>query len=430
MTAARSAPGRCRPRNFRGAARPRRAAGRKLRYRILRRRFRRLPGDFSGAGASHPTVWVFGGGHVSFFLVRAAKLAGFRAKVIDDRPAFANQERFPEADGDDRHGIRPGARGVRLRPRRLRGSRDARPPARPAYSGADYDCGARYLGMIGSKSKISKMWQRLEAKGIDRRYLDRVHAPVGLNIGADSPEESASASWPRSSASGASARCRPPATNAATTSAARPWRKPRRRKPSGETRATGAARNPPATPETAWLRVKLPAGKTYSEVKSLVRQHRLHTVCEEAMCPNIGECWEQRSATLMLLGDTCTRSCGFCAVRTGRPDGVDEQEPERVVETIATLGLRYAVVTSVNRDDLSDGGSHIFAVVIRGVRQHVPGCRIEVLIPDFKGNWEALAEVVEAGPHVLNHNMESIARALRHGQAQANTSGLWSCCGG
>ena len=166
----------------------------------------------------------------------------------------------------------------------------------------------------------------------------------------------------------------------------------------------------PQPPKPSWLRVKLPTGKTYSEVKSLVRQHRLHTVCEEAMCPNIGECWEQRSATLMLLGDTCTRSCGFCAVRTGRPGSVDEQEPERVVETIATLGLRYAVVTSVNRDDLVDGGSHIFAAVIRGVRQHVPGCRIEVLIPDFKGNWDALAEVVEVGPDVLNHNMESIAR--------------------
>ena len=166
----------------------------------------------------------------------------------------------------------------------------------------------------------------------------------------------------------------------------------------------------PQQPKPPWLRVKLPTGKTYSEVKSLVRQHRLHTVCEEAMCPNIGECWEQRSATLMLLGDTCTRSCGFCAVRTGRPDAVDEQEPERVVETIATLGLRYAVVTSVNRDDLDDGGSHIFAEVIRGVRRRAPDCRIEVLIPDFKGNWEALAEVVEAGPDVLNHNMESIAR--------------------
>ena len=138
-----------------------------------------------------------------------------------------------------------------------------------------------------------------------------------------------------------------------------------------------------------WLRVKLPAGETFFALKRLVREHRLHTVCEEAMCPNIGECWNQRSATFMLLGDTCTRSCGFCAVKTGRPGVIDEQEPERVAEAVATLGLRYAVITSVNRDDVLDGGSHIFAATIRAVRRHVPECRVEVLIPDFKGNWEA-----------------------------------------
>lgn len=159
-----------------------------------------------------------------------------------------------------------------------------------------------------------------------------------------------------------------------------------------------------------WLRVKLPAGETFFALKRLVREHRLHTVCEEAMCPNIGECWNQRSATFMLLGDTCTRSCGFCAVKTGRPGSLDAQEPERVAEAIATLGLRYAVITSVNRDDVPDGGSHIFAETIRAVRRLSPTCRVEVLIPDFKGNWEALAEVVEAQPDVLNHNMESIAR--------------------
>ncbi|MDZ7379446.1 MAG: lipoyl synthase [candidate division KSB1 bacterium] len=159
-----------------------------------------------------------------------------------------------------------------------------------------------------------------------------------------------------------------------------------------------------------WLRVRLPAGETYFELQRLVRQQRLHTVCEEARCPNIGECWNQRSATIMLLGDTCTRSCGFCAVKTGRPGALDEQEPERVAAAIATLGLRYAVITSVNRDDVPDGGSHIFAATIRAVRRSVPECRIEVLIPDFKGNWEALAEVVAARPDVLNHNVESIAR--------------------
>jgi len=159
-----------------------------------------------------------------------------------------------------------------------------------------------------------------------------------------------------------------------------------------------------------WLRVKLPSGETFFALKRLVWEHRLHTVCEEAMCPNIGECWNQRSATFMLLGDTCTRSCGFCAVKTGRPGAIDAQEPERVAMAIATLGLRYAVITSVNRDDVPDGGSHIFAATVRAVRQQVPDCRVEVLIPDFKGNWEALAEVVAAQPDVLNHNMESIAR--------------------
>ena len=168
-----------------------------------------------------------------------------------------------------------------------------------------------------------------------------------------------------------------------------------------------------------WLRVKLPSGETFFELKRLVRQHRLHTVCEDAMCPNIGECWNQRSATFMLLGDTCTRSCGFCAVKTGRPGMIDAQEPERVAAAVATLGLRYAVITSVNRDDVPDGGSGIFAATIRAVRQHVPDCRVEVLIPDFKGNWDALAEVVAARPDVLNHNMESIARLYSTVRPQA-----------
>jgi lipoic acid synthetase len=163
----------------------------------------------------------------------------------------------------------------------------------------------------------------------------------------------------------------------------------------------------------------MPSGETFFALKRLVRQHRLHTVCEEAMCPNIGECWNQRSATFMLLGDTCTRSCGFCAVKTGRPGVIDEQEPDRVAEAIATLNLRYAVITSVNRDDVPDGGSHIFAATIRAVRQRQPDCRVEVLIPDFKGNWQALAEVVAAQPDVLNHNLESIARLYYKVRPQA-----------
>lgn len=177
--------------------------------------------------------------------------------------------------------------------------------------------------------------------------------------------------------------------------------------------------SPPPQRKPPWLRVKLPSGETFFALKRLVREHRLHTVCEEAMCPNIGECWNQRSATFMLLGDTCTRSCGFCAVKTGRPGVIDAQEPERVAAAVATLGLRYAVITSVNRDDVPDGGSRIFAATIRAVRQQVPDCRIEVLIPDFKGNWEALAEVVTARPDVLNHNMESIARLYSTVRPQA-----------
>jgi lipoic acid synthetase len=163
----------------------------------------------------------------------------------------------------------------------------------------------------------------------------------------------------------------------------------------------------------------MPTGGTYFALKQLVRQHRLHTVCEEAMCPNIGECWNQRSATFMLLGDTCTRSCGFCAVKTGRPGVLDEQEPERVAEAIARLNLRYAVITSVNRDDVEDGGSHIFTATIREIRRRLPTCRIEVLIPDFKGNWKALADVVDGRPDVLNHNMESIARLYDQVRPQA-----------
>lgn len=176
---------------------------------------------------------------------------------------------------------------------------------------------------------------------------------------------------------------------------------------------------PPTQRKPSWLRVKMPAGETFFALKRLVQQHRLHTVCEEAMCPNIGECWNQRSATFMLLGDTCTRSCGFCAVKTGRPDALDALEPTRVAEAIATLGLQYAVITSVNRDDVPDGGSQMFAATIQAVRQRVPACRVEVLIPDFKGNWEALATVVAARPDVLNHNMESIARLYDQVRPQA-----------
>jgi lipoic acid synthetase len=149
-------------------------------------------------------------------------------------------------------------------------------------------------------------------------------------------------------------------------------------------------------------------------LKRLMRTFGLHTVCESARCPNMGECWEHRTATFMILGNICTRACGFCAVPSGRPlDAPDEREPVRVAEAVAQMGLRYAVVTSVNRDDQPDGGAHIFARTIEEIRARVPGCKVEVLIPDFRGDWSALAAVLAARPDVLNHNTETVPRLYR-----------------
>jgi len=159
-----------------------------------------------------------------------------------------------------------------------------------------------------------------------------------------------------------------------------------------------------------WLRVRLPGGPNYQELKGLMRNLDLHTVCEEAHCPNIGECWEARTATFMILGDTCTRACGFCAVKTGRPMTLDLGEPVRVAEAIERMGLRHAVITSVNRDELEDGGAGIFAGTIRQVRKRSPECSIEVLIPDFMGSEAALAKVMRARPDILNHNIETVPR--------------------
>lgn len=159
-----------------------------------------------------------------------------------------------------------------------------------------------------------------------------------------------------------------------------------------------------------WLKVKAPGSANYLDLKRLVSGLRLHTVCESAQCPNIGECWNSRTATFMILGDVCTRSCGFCAVKTGRPEFLDEGEPERVAEAIAQLDLRHAVITSVNRDELPDGGARIFGRTIEAVRQRCPNTTVEVLIPDFKGDWQALAVVMAAGPHILNHNIETVPR--------------------
>ena len=163
----------------------------------------------------------------------------------------------------------------------------------------------------------------------------------------------------------------------------------------------------------AWLRAPAPAGANYLELKALVRRLNLHTVCESAACPNVGECWNRRTATFMILGNVCTRRCGFCAVQKGAPLPVDYDEPRRVADAVAALGLRYAVITSVNRDDRRDGGAELFALTIRAIRAKVPDCQVEVLIPDFQGSEAALAVVMEAAPDVLNHNIETVPRLYR-----------------
>jgi len=169
----------------------------------------------------------------------------------------------------------------------------------------------------------------------------------------------------------------------------------------------------------AWLKVRFPQGPNYQELRQLMREQQLHTICEEALCPNIGECWENRTATFLILGDVCTRNCGFCNVTTGRPTGLDLDEPERLARAVQKIGLRHIVITSVTRDDLPDGGSAIYAETIRKLREYVPGCGIEVLIPDFLGNWSALATVMAARPDILNHNMETVPRLYRRVRPKA-----------
>jgi lipoyl synthase len=163
-----------------------------------------------------------------------------------------------------------------------------------------------------------------------------------------------------------------------------------------------------------WLRAPAPVGSNYRELKGLIERLGLHTVCESAACPNVGECWNHRTATFMILGNVCTRRCGFCAVQKGAPLEVDYDEPRRVAEAVAAMGLRFAVVTSVNRDDRKDGGAALFALTIRAIRERVPGCGVEVLVPDFQGNHEAMEMVMEAAPDVLNHNTETVPRLYRH----------------
>ena len=167
-----------------------------------------------------------------------------------------------------------------------------------------------------------------------------------------------------------------------------------------------------------WIKVRAPAGPSYERVREIMRSKLLHTVCEEARCPNLGECWGAGTATFLLMGDTCTRSCGFCDIATGRPQPLDWLEPERVARAVKAMDLRHAVITSVNRDEREDGGAPIFAMVIRRIRELQPGCSVEVLIPDFKGSREALQIVMEARPEILNHNVETVRRLFKRVQPQ------------
>ena len=167
-----------------------------------------------------------------------------------------------------------------------------------------------------------------------------------------------------------------------------------------------------------WFKVPMPGGPNYMSLREQFRSEDLHTVCEEAQCPNIGDCWERGTATFMILGDICTRACAYCAVTTGIPQGLDLQEPIRLAETVERLGLRYVVITSVNRDDLPDGGAFIFAQCVRQIRRRVPDCKVELLIPDYQGNWDALASTMEARPDTLNHNIETVRRVFRRVRPQ------------
>ncbi|MBA4421036.1 MAG: lipoyl synthase [Anaerolinea sp.] len=167
-----------------------------------------------------------------------------------------------------------------------------------------------------------------------------------------------------------------------------------------------------------WIKVRAPSGETTQWLNQLMRQKELHTVCEEAGCPNMGECWGSGTATFLMLGSICTRSCGFCDVKHGRPEPLDWSEPERVAQAVKAMGLQHAVITSVNRDERTDGGAPIFALVIRRIRQLLPGCSVEVLIPDFKSSLEALSIVMDARPEILNHNIETVPRLFKQVQPQ------------
>lgn len=168
-----------------------------------------------------------------------------------------------------------------------------------------------------------------------------------------------------------------------------------------------------------WLRVKLPIGENYRKVRSLVDEHKLHTICQSGSCPNMGECWGEGTATFMILGNVCTRSCGFCAVKTGRPEKIDSFEPGKVANSVKIMNVKHAVITSVDRDDLKDGGSEIWAQTVRAIRKQSPGTTLETLIPDFAGKWENLQVIIDVAPEIVSHNLETVRRLTKQVRIQA-----------
>jgi lipoic acid synthetase len=176
---------------------------------------------------------------------------------------------------------------------------------------------------------------------------------------------------------------------------------------------------PQKTKKPSWLRVKLPTGENYKKVRQIVEQHQLHTICESGGCPNMGECWGAGTATFMILGNICTRSCGFCSVVTGKPELADPFEPGRVANSIKLMGIKHAVITSVDRDDLTDGGSEIWAATVRAIRHQSPGTTLETLIPDFAGKWENLQRIIDVAPEIVSHNLETVRRLTKQVRIQA-----------
>ena len=172
-------------------------------------------------------------------------------------------------------------------------------------------------------------------------------------------------------------------------------------------------------PKPKWLRVKLPTGEEYKKVRNIVSEHKLHTICESGHCPNMGECWGEGTATFMILGNVCTRSCGFCNVNTGKPEEVDVFEPAKVAKSVSLMGVKHAVITSVDRDDLKDGGSEVWAQTVRAIRQQSPGTTMETLIPDFGGKWENLQQIIDVAPEVVSHNLETVRRLTKSVRIQA-----------